>query len=61
MNCIKIDEWLYARTWSKDGYNFYEIIGVNQNNGNLMMQNVSDLTDNFEISFETLGKEYVGR
>ena len=61
MGVFKIEEWLYDRTWSKDGYNFYEIIGVNQDNGNLMMQNISDLTDNFEIAFETLAKEYIGQ
>ena len=61
MNRFKIEEWLYARIWSKDGYSFYEIIGVNQNNGKLLLQNISDLTDNFEIDFDKFAKEYIGK
>lgn len=61
MNKFKIEKWLYNRTWSKDGYSFYEIVNVNQNNGKLMMQNISDLTDCFEIDFDKFAKEYIGR
>lgn len=60
-NLFKIEEWLYNKIWSKDGSNSYEIIGINQNNGNLQMQNICDLTDHFEISFETLANEYLGK